>query len=119
VTTGRGKRVTRFGRAIFELPCTIAEGAFQGVELLHYVNLPPRSAEKRGRTRISPRMTLAKDLVVALGRLPEGGRVTAALRALEHKMFRVHVLVPERDSKNRLVPVPLRVPVVSELLGRA
>jgi len=109
VITGRGKKVTRFGRSVLELPCVVLEGEFKGTELLHYANLPRRSFQKRGRARVKARSLLAKALLVATDRVPQP-REPIPLSMLEHKMFKARVEVPERDSRNRPVPPALRHP---------
>jgi hypothetical protein len=109
VITGRGKKVTRFGRSVLELPCVVLEGEFKSRELLHYLNLPRRSFQKRGRARVKARSLLAKALLVATDRVPQP-REPIPLSVLEHKMFKARVEVPERDSRNRPVPPALRHP---------
>lgn len=119
VVTGRGRKVMRFVRQVYELPCTIHEHPeFAGVVVKHYINLPVWSPRKRRFARVSRRSKLAREVYIALGNRWPARRDGFSLAVLEGKLFRARVEIPEVDSRNRPVPPELRRPVVAELLER-
>jgi hypothetical protein len=116
--TGRGRRVRRFGRQVFELPCRIIEDPrFSDCTLLHYLNLPAWVSRARRYAKVSGRSKLGRELRMALngGILPKRG---VPLGSLEHKQFVGRVGFQQHDYRNRPVPPREQVSVVTELIER-
>lgn len=119
VSSRRGRKVTRFGRDIYELPCVVREHPeYAGVELMHYVALPVWRPRARRYAPLSPRSKLAREIYIArFGQWPSR-RDGLSPRALDEHQYRARVVVPTTDHTHAEIPAGLRVPVVVDLLER-
>ena len=117
--TGRGRKVMRFGRQVFELPCHIIDDPrFPDCTLLHYLNLPAYLPRAGRYAKVPARSKLARALRLALTGVTTPPKRGVSLGLLEHKHFLGRVDFCHHDYRNQPIRQDERVSIVTELIER-